>query len=94
MKFLEDIIVLIVFFEHLFIVVLGVTGTEGQETERFLGAMKSARRIMLFHSGKAGKECLEAYSYYWHDCIVNVHLQHTREEVFHLVYFVMFCLIF
>jgi hypothetical protein len=59
-KFLEDIIVLIVFFEHLFFVVLGVTGTEGQETERFLGARKPARLLVgredsivsLWESGK------------------------------------------
>jgi hypothetical protein len=28
------------------LVVLGVTGTEGQETERFLGARKSARLLV------------------------------------------------
>jgi hypothetical protein len=59
-KFLEDIILVIVFFEHLCFVVLGVTGTEGQETERFLGARKSARLLVgwedsvvsLWESGK------------------------------------------
>jgi hypothetical protein len=45
-KFLEDIILVIVFFEHLCFVVLGVTGTEGQETERFLGARKPARLLV------------------------------------------------
>jgi hypothetical protein len=45
-KFLEDIILVIVFFEHLCFVVLGVTGTEGQETKRFLGARKPARLLV------------------------------------------------
>ena len=45
MKFLEDIILVIV-FEHLCFVVLRVTGTEGQETERFLGARKPARLLV------------------------------------------------
>ena len=60
MKFLEDIILVIVFFENLCFVVLGVTGTEGQETERFLGARKSSRDtvgwedsvVSLWASGK------------------------------------------
>jgi hypothetical protein len=43
---LEDIILVIVFLEHMCFVVLGVTGTEGQETERFLGARKSARLLV------------------------------------------------
>ena len=46
MKLLEDIILLKVFFMHLYFVVLGVMGTEGQETERFLGARKSARLLV------------------------------------------------
>jgi hypothetical protein len=33
-KFLEDIIPVIVFFEHLCFSVLGVTGMEGQETRK------------------------------------------------------------
>jgi hypothetical protein len=45
-NFLEDIILVIVFFEHLCFAVLGVTGTEGQETERFLGARKPARLLV------------------------------------------------
>jgi hypothetical protein len=45
-KFLEDIILVKVFFKHLCFVVLGVTGTEGQETERFLGARKPARLLV------------------------------------------------
>jgi len=53
-KFLEDIILVIVFFEHLCFVVLGLTGTEG------LGARKSARLLVgkedsivsLWKSGK------------------------------------------
>ena len=46
MKFLEEMILVIVFFEHLCFVVLGVTGMEGQETERFLGARKPARLLV------------------------------------------------
>ena len=46
MKFLEDIILVIVFFEHLFFVVLGVTCMEGQETERFLVARNPARFLV------------------------------------------------
>ena len=37
---------MIVSFEHLCFAVLGVTGTEGQETERFLGARKLARILV------------------------------------------------
>jgi len=44
-KFLEDIILVIV-FEHLCFVVLGVTGTEGQETERFLRARQPDRLLV------------------------------------------------
>jgi hypothetical protein len=59
-KFLEDIILVIVFFEHLCFAILGVTGTEGQEIERFLGARKLARLLVgredfivsLWESGK------------------------------------------
>jgi hypothetical protein len=69
------------------IVVLGVTGMEGQETKRFLGARKPTRLLvgwednLLFHSGKVGKECLEASSYYSH-YIATDQLQQTKEEVF------------
>jgi hypothetical protein len=45
-KFLEDIIVVKVFFMHLYFVVLGVMGTEGQETKRFLGARKPSRLLV------------------------------------------------
>jgi hypothetical protein len=45
-KFLEGIILVIVFFEHLCFAVLGVTGTEGQETKRFLGARKLDRLLV------------------------------------------------
>jgi hypothetical protein len=44
--FLEGMILVIVSFEHLCFAVLGVTGTEGQETERFLGARKPARLLV------------------------------------------------
>jgi hypothetical protein len=86
---LEDIFLVIVFLEHMCFVVLGVTGTEGQETERFLGDRKSARLLVgwedfvvsLWESGEK-KECLEASSYYLQDYIANGHLQQTMEEVF------------
>jgi hypothetical protein len=45
-KLLEDIILMIVFFEHLFFVALGVKGTKGQETEMFLGVRKPARLLV------------------------------------------------
>jgi hypothetical protein len=35
-----------VFLEHMFFVVLGVTCTEGEETERFLGARKPTRLLV------------------------------------------------
>jgi len=44
--FFEEMILVIVSFEHLCFDVLGVTGTEGQETERFLGARKPARLLV------------------------------------------------
>jgi hypothetical protein len=43
---LEDVILVIVFLEHLFFIVLGFTGTKGQETKRFLGARKLARLLI------------------------------------------------
>jgi hypothetical protein len=59
-KFLEDIFLMMILFEHLCFAVLGVTSTEGEETERFLGARKSARLLFgweysvvsLWESGK------------------------------------------
>jgi hypothetical protein len=45
-KSLEYIFIMMVFFEHLFFVVLGVMKTEGQETERFLGARKTAKLLV------------------------------------------------
>jgi hypothetical protein len=45
---------------------------------------------LLFYSRKVEEELLEASSYYWQDYIANGHLQHTRDEVFYLVYFVIF----
>ena len=46
MKFLEEMILVIVFFEHLCFAILGVTGREGQENERFLRARKPARLLV------------------------------------------------
>ena len=67
MKFLEDIILVIVFFENLCFVVLGVMGMEGQETERFLGYRKSARLLVGWEDSvvsfwASGKEFFEAFS--------------------------------
>jgi hypothetical protein len=45
-KSLKDIFLMMVFFKHLCFVVLGVTGMEGQETERFLGARKLSRLLV------------------------------------------------
>jgi hypothetical protein len=64
-KSLEDIFLMMVLFEHLFFVVLGVTGMEGQETESFLGARNPARLLVGLEDSivslwKVGKECLEA----------------------------------
>jgi hypothetical protein len=62
-KFLEDMILVIVFFEHLCFVVLGVKGIEGQETERFLGDRKLARLVVgredsVFSLWESGKRML------------------------------------
>ena len=46
MKSLEDIFLMMILFEHLCFAVLGVTSTEGEETERFLGARKPARILV------------------------------------------------
>jgi hypothetical protein len=43
---LEDVIVVIIFLENLCFVVFGFMDMEGQETERFLGARKSARLLV------------------------------------------------
>jgi hypothetical protein len=45
-KSLEDIFLMMVFFEHLCFVVLGVTGTKSQKTERFLGARNPSRLLV------------------------------------------------
>jgi hypothetical protein len=45
-KFLEDMILVIVFFEHLCFAILVVMGMEGQETERFLGSRKPAKLLV------------------------------------------------
>jgi hypothetical protein len=45
-KFLEHIILVIVFLEYMCFVVLGFMGMEGQETERFLGSRKSVRLLV------------------------------------------------
>ena len=83
MKFLEEIILVIVFFEHLCFVVLGFTGMEGQETERFLGARKLARLLVgredsVVSLWASGKRILGSAQ----DYITTDELLQTKEEVF------------
>jgi hypothetical protein len=82
-KFLEEMILVIVFFEHLCFVVLGVTGTEGQETERFLGARKPTRLLVgredsVVSLWASGKRILESAQ----DYITTDKLLQTKEEIF------------
>ena len=83
MTFLEEMILVIVYFEHLCFAVLGVTGTEGQETERFLGARKMARLLVgredsIVSLWASGKRILGST----HDYITTDELLQTKEEVF------------
>jgi hypothetical protein len=80
---LEEIILVIVSFEHLCFAVLGVTGTEGQETERFLGARKPARLLVgredsVVSLWASGKRMLGSTQ----DYITIDELRQTKEEVF------------
>ena len=83
MKFLEEMILVIVFFERLCFAVLGVTGTEGQETERFLGARKPSRLLVgredsvvsLWASGKRMLGSAQDYN-------TTNELRQAKEEVF------------
>ena len=80
---LEEMILVIVSFEHLCFVVLGLTGTEGQETERFLGARKPARLLVgredsvvsLWANGKRILGSVQDYS-------TTGELRQAKEEVF------------
>ena len=96
MKFLEGIILVIVFFEHLCFDVLGVTGTEGQEAERFLGARKPARLLVgredsvvsLWASGKRMLGSVQDYS-------TTGELRQAKEEVFFSgIWLLIFCIHF
>ena len=76
-------ILVIVFFEHLCFSVLGVTGTEGQETERFLRARKLARLLVgredsVVSLWASGKKILGSAQ----DYITTDELLQTMEEVF------------
>jgi hypothetical protein len=81
--FLEEMILVIVSFEHLCFAVLGVTGTEGQETERFLGARKPTRLLVgredsvvsLWACEKIIRGSAQDYS-------TTSELQQAKEEVF------------
>ena len=83
MTFLEEMILVMVSFEHLCFDLLGVTGTEGQETERFLGARKPARLLVgredsvvsLWASGKRMLGSAQDYS-------ATGELRQAKEEVF------------
>ena len=83
MKFLEEMILVIVSFEHLCFAVLGVTGMEGQETERFPGSRKPARLLVgredsivsLWASGKRMLGSAQDYS-------TTSELRQAKEEVF------------
>jgi hypothetical protein len=96
-KFLEDIIHVIVFFEHLCFTVLGVTGTEGQETERFLGARKSSRLLVgredsVVSLWASKKRMLGSAQ----DYITADELRQNKEEVFFggillLIFCIYFC---
>jgi hypothetical protein len=95
-KFLEDMILVIVFFEHLCFVVLGVTGTEGQETERFLGARKPARLLVgredsVVSLWASGKRMLGSAQ----DYITTDELRQAKEEVFFDgIWLLIFCIYF
>jgi hypothetical protein len=95
-KFLEDIILVIVFFEHLCFVVLGVMGTEGQETERFLGARKPARLLVgredsVVSLWASGKRMLGSAQ----DYITTDELRQAKEEVFFGgIWLLIFCIYF
>jgi hypothetical protein len=86
----------IVFFEHLCFVVLGVTGTEGQETERFLGARKPARLLVGWEDSvvslwESGKRMLGSAQ----DYITIDELRQTKEEVFFGgIWLLIFCIYF
>jgi hypothetical protein len=95
-KFLEEMILVIVFFEHLCFVVLGVTGTEGQETERFLGARKPARLLVgredsVVSLWASGKRMLGSAQ----DYITTDELRQAKEEVFFgNIWLLIFCIYF
>jgi hypothetical protein len=99
-KFLEDIILVIVFFEHLCFFVLGVIGTESQETERFLGARKPARPLVgredsVVSLWESKKRMLGSAQ----DYMTTDELRQAKEEVFFggiwlLILCIYFCLKF
>ena len=73
MKFLEEMILVIVFFEHLCFVVLGVMGTEGKPARLLVGREDSV--VSLWASGKRILGSAEDY-------ITSDELLQTKEEVF------------
>jgi hypothetical protein len=95
-KFLEDIILVIVFFEHLCFTILGVTGMEGQETERFIGARKSVellfgREDSVVSLWASEKRMLGSAQ----DYITTDELRQNKEEVFSGgILLLIFCIYF
>jgi hypothetical protein len=93
---LEDIILVIVFFENWCFVVLGVTGMEGQETERFLGSRKPTmilvgREDSVVSLLESGKRMIGSTQ----DYITTDELRQAKEEVFFsgiwlLIFFIYF----
>ena len=96
MKFLEDIILVKVFFKHLYFFVLGVMGMEGQETERFLGARKPARLLVgredsVVSLWESKKRMLGST----HDYITTDELRQAKEELFFDgIWLLIFCIYF
>ena len=78
MKFLEEMILEIVFFEHLCFVVLGVTGTDGQETERKPARILVGREDSVVSLWASGKRILGSAQ----DYSTTGELRQAKEEVF------------
>ena len=87
---------MIVSFEHLCFAILGVTGTEGQETERFLGARKPARLLVgkedsvvsLWASGKRMLGSAQDY------ITIDELREATVEVFFDGIWLLIFCIYF
>ena len=93
---MEDILLVIVFLEHVCFFVLGVMGTEGLETERFLRARKPARLLVgredsVVSLWESGKRMLGSAQ----DYITTDELRQAKEEVFFDgIWLLIFCIYF